>query len=376
MKLLFDDGDEYIGRHGAPDLCLHCVFARAEKFLDAQVLLDPFEEQFDLPTLLVQRGDRQRRQGCIVGQEDQGFACVGILESNAPQMLGIILRNIKAVHRDRLVADHAGRAVDCGRVHAPGVHVAFCAGDEERASLMQFVESCKVQIAAIHDLESARFDRQEVQHIDLVHLAVADMDECWNSAAQIQQGMQFHRRLCCTKRRPIEQRQAQVDRRRIERVDRVGQIQAKIGVSVQFMRASNEQGRKVGSNTPIPRLVRIGQGRPVNAVAQSHRIQLAAVGSQRHFDVSQGFAPGQLCKRHDAKLFRASQSSNTCIAGIAIHDAGKTRPRHKLHDLCEQRLAYIHGAASQVSIPGSYTKMKNQDSNRHQIKSAAKSRQY
>ncbi len=41
----FDDGDQHVGRHGDPYLRLHCVLAGAEEGLDAQVLLDPLEEQ-------------------------------------------------------------------------------------------------------------------------------------------------------------------------------------------------------------------------------------------------------------------------------------------------------------------------------------------
>jgi hypothetical protein len=44
MKLLLDDGDEHVRGHGAPDLRLHRVLARAQESLDAQVLLDPFEQ--------------------------------------------------------------------------------------------------------------------------------------------------------------------------------------------------------------------------------------------------------------------------------------------------------------------------------------------
>jgi len=37
------------------------------------VLLDPFEEQLDLPTAAAQLSDRQRRQGEVVCQKDQAF---------------------------------------------------------------------------------------------------------------------------------------------------------------------------------------------------------------------------------------------------------------------------------------------------------------
>ena len=56
---------------------------------DAQVLFDPLEEQLDLPSALVKRGNGQRRQEHVVGEEHQGLSGTGIFEADAPQMLGI-----------------------------------------------------------------------------------------------------------------------------------------------------------------------------------------------------------------------------------------------------------------------------------------------
>ena len=78
MKLLFDDSDQYVSGHGAPDLRLHRVLARAQKTLDAKMLLDPFEEQLHLPAALVQCGNGQRWQRRIVGQKHQRFARIGV----------------------------------------------------------------------------------------------------------------------------------------------------------------------------------------------------------------------------------------------------------------------------------------------------------
>ena len=49
MNPFFQDGDEQINGDGAPDLNAHGVLARAVESFDAEMLLDPFEEQFDLP---------------------------------------------------------------------------------------------------------------------------------------------------------------------------------------------------------------------------------------------------------------------------------------------------------------------------------------
>ena len=40
--------------------------------------------------------------------------------------------------------------------------------------------------AAIHDVEAAGFGYQDVEHIDLVHLAIADVNKSGDVAAQIQ----------------------------------------------------------------------------------------------------------------------------------------------------------------------------------------------
>lgn len=60
MHPFLDDGDQQIGRDCDPDLRLDGILTGAEERLDAQVLLDPVEEQLDLRTLLVQRADGKR----------------------------------------------------------------------------------------------------------------------------------------------------------------------------------------------------------------------------------------------------------------------------------------------------------------------------
>ena len=181
--------------------------------------------------------------------------------------------------------------------------------------------------------------------------------------------------LGCAKGRPVEQRETQIDGRGVERIDRVGQIQTEVGIAVELSCTTDEQSGQIGPDAPVARFVRIGQGRAMYTVAQSHRIQLAAVGRQRHLDVAQRLAPRQLSKRHDAKLFGTRQASHAGIARIAIHDASKARPGNKLHDLCKQRLACVHGMAPRILTPGIYPKTQKQDSNRHQAKSAEKPRQ-
>jgi len=54
---------------------------------------------------------------------------------------------------------------------------------------MHSVQPREVHISPIHDVETARLDKKNIEHVDIVKLAIADVDERWNRAAQVQQGM-------------------------------------------------------------------------------------------------------------------------------------------------------------------------------------------
>jgi hypothetical protein len=69
----------------------------------------------------------------------------------------------------------------------------------------------EVHVAPIHHVEGAGLHGQDVEHVHIVQLAVADVDEGWNSPAQVQQRVQLDGRFGRAKRRPLEQAQTQIE---------------------------------------------------------------------------------------------------------------------------------------------------------------------
>ena len=59
--------------------------------------------------------------------------------------------------------------------------------------MVQAVQTREVEKAPIHEVERAWLGHQLVEDVHLVHLAVADMNEGWNAATQVEQGVQFDR---------------------------------------------------------------------------------------------------------------------------------------------------------------------------------------
>ena len=105
-----------------------------------------------------------------------------VFEPDALQVLGVVLGCIVSVQRNGLIADDAAAPVHLVRVHAPGIHVVLGSGHNELACLMHLEQVCKVPIARARELERTGLQRQNIQHIDLVYLAVADVDEGWAKA--------------------------------------------------------------------------------------------------------------------------------------------------------------------------------------------------
>src|ERR1017187_5336067 len=101
-KLLLDDCYQDIDADGDPDLRPHSVLGSAVEAFDAQVLLDPLEKQFHLPSAPVQGANGQRRQRKLVGQEHQVLAGLGIAIADAAQVAGVVLGGIEAVKGDGL----------------------------------------------------------------------------------------------------------------------------------------------------------------------------------------------------------------------------------------------------------------------------------
>jgi hypothetical protein len=278
-------------------------------------------------------------------------------------VLGVVLRNEVPFQFDVLIADKAVAPVHLSRVKAPGVHVAFGTGHKEGAGLMHLKQASKLDVASVLDVECTSFQNQDIQNINLVHLAIADVEEGRNRASEVQQGVQHDGCLCFAKQRPVKQAQIHIDGVGIQCLDRFLEIEPQVLVYIKLESVPVQNCSQVVLDSTVARLVGIGQVRAVNAVAQSHGVKLARIGSKRHFDLS----PSQLGKSHDSKLLRESQAPHARVVVIAGHDARKACPWGELHDLREQGLADIHRKFPRSLSLGNYTKMKKRVSNQHQI---------
>src|SRR5450756_2541700 len=224
-------------------------------------------------------------------------------------------------------------------------------------------------------VEGASLDKQQVQHIDVVHLAVRDVDEGGNRSPQIEQRVQLDGRLGGAKRRPREHRQAQIDGRSIEGIHGIGQFYTEVLVDVERAGLDDKPLSQLEVDAPVARFVGIGQRRASDRRADAHVVKLAGLSRQTHFDIAQAFAVGQLREGHDAKLLGATEAARPVIAAVTIDDAMEGLPRKEVHDLREQGLAEVHGDSG-VEKPGTLAQTAISDSSRRHPLSSEKPYRY
>ncbi len=229
IQTLLCNRDQHVGGYRDPNLRLHCGLGRADKRLDAKVLLDPLEEQFDLPALLVQRGNRRCRKAHVVGQEHQLLARQLIGETHPPEQIGIALAGVIARQFDALVACDARSHFESARLDDLRSHIVLGTCHKERLVLLQKVHPLVVDIGFVHYIKAASLDVallcKQVEHLYVVHFAIRQMHKTGNAAAYIEQCMDLDGRLRLTKGRPRKERQAQIDGAGVERVDGQGTCQ-------------------------------------------------------------------------------------------------------------------------------------------------------
>lgn len=345
---------------------MECPLKRVKS--NTKMLLYPFEKQLDLPPVSIEIGDSDRRQREVVGQEHPPFAGLGVFELDAAQWPIEVLARVETGERDGSIANQASASIDRMGITPMGFEVGFGARHKDAVCFVQAMEPFEIEIASVHDVEGTRFWQQQVQSIDVVKLAVADVQKRGDVAAQIQERVQLDGCFGRAKRCPRKHRHAQIDGAGIERVDRLLLIDAKGFRSIKGAGYSNERLCKLGIDVPVAHFVGISQRAARYPGLDPHVVQLARLGSQTRFDVAQALAIGQLGKGHAKILIEAGKALDLVLAAIARHATAKRRQRQMLRDLREHQFAQVHRSPLRVSSSQD-RKLPQRSSNRDQKKS-------
>src|SRR6185503_13223318 len=219
-----------------------------------------------------------------------------VVVPHSAQPLGIAPLGNRIVEHYDLIALQAGFLVDGLRIQTSTVESFFRSRDKERSALMHAVESAKVEVTTIHQVDCSGLPDQLIENIDLVDLSTGDDHHRGDTAAKIEQGVKFDGGFVSAELSPRKKRQTQIDGGRIEGVHSVVQFESKRFAFVQSACFLDQCLGKVRVDAPVADLIGVGQSVARDGAANPHVVELLARGTQARLDVSETLAISKLGK--------------------------------------------------------------------------------
>ena len=338
---LIETGDHQINANRDPDLRSHSVLAGAKECFDAQVLLDPFKEEFDLPSTFVDRSDAKSGEIKVIGQEYETLPRFSIKIADASQSLRVVTFTFISPHPNALIATQPGRFIDWARLHDIEPSIALGSDNKIRLRRLNPEQSGEVEISAVEDIDASRFEADLIHEVDIMHRTVSNPHKHRNWTSQVDLSVEFDCRLSFTEVCPRKHRQAQIDRRGIYGIDDLVQIQSVGIIDIQAAGFTDQYLSEGFVYSPVSFLVRVGQIGSGDITSNAHRVEVRAA-PQTGFNVSKALSESYLRESHSEKLISGSHTLARSRHWMKCHTAIELLAMDEIGDLSKNGTASVH----------------------------------
>ncbi len=209
------------------------------------------------------------------------------------------------------------------------------------------MESCEVQVAAVHHVERAGFQGDFVEHVHIVDPARRHAHKSWDVRAQVQQCIHFHRSLGFPEQRPGEKGEAEVESGGVQGVGGLVQFGGQAFLGIQFAGLPDQDLSEIGKDPPVPGFVGMGQGGSEHPSPKAHVVETSLVGPEAGFDVAKTFPERELGEGHGQELIPAGKPLGSVIALVSQDALLELVGGEKRNQLGKDGFAGIHEASSE-----------------------------
>ena len=338
---LIETGYHEVNAGRDPDLGSHSVLAGSVKGFDAKVLLDPFEEEFDLPATLVYSGDGQGWQVEVVGQEDQPLTAYRIDIADTTQTLRVVEFPLPGAQPDRLVAAQSRALVHRTGFQNVELRVAFGSDHEVCLCLFNAIQTGEIEIATVDYIDASGIESDLIEEMDVVNRSIGNAHKHRDWAAQVELCVQFDGCFGSPEVCPREHRQTQIDGRGIDRINHLVEIEPIRIFGIEPPGLANEDLSERFVNPPVPMFVGVGQVGPGDVPANAHCVEMCAT-TQTGFDVPQALPKSNLREGHCEKLISGGHASTASLHRVKPNTTIELLSVNEVGDLGEYQSSSVH----------------------------------
>ena len=340
--MLLRNDEQKVVADGYPYLRVDSITGCAVESLDVEMLLDPLEEDLNLPSVTVEFGNSDGLKREVIGQEPIYHSFPKVLIHNESKRVRILFGRIISCEPNGLVREDAGLWI-----HFPGFkdlvsHIVFRPCHEESVVEMEvLVKRIKADVSLIHKVICTRFDREFIHHLGVMDGTFRYSDECGDRTPEIHQRMHFDGAFLMMEGRPRAQRKTKVDGGAVESIDHLVKIDAKLLSVIKILCSLHQTFSKVLIDTPILLLVRFRQG-GLGHCLESGPVQILSAEVKCSLNISQTRTVGELRKAHHQELVPAVELDRMPVAAVAVDTLLELVFVDERHDLREDGFTLVH----------------------------------
>ena len=220
LAIMLDNGHKAVCDDRNVNLYSHSILSIAPEGRDSEMLLYPSEEQLNLPSLLVQQSNITGLEYNVVSQESERSLQFRSVVNYPPESSRILLLGLVARKAYRLVKQNVIRFIQqVFTVNNLVVEMRLLSDDEVGVDNVDSVQSGKVIIAFVKDVERIRLIRNVIHRIHIVDFSLRDMNVGRNLGHNIKQCVDFDASLRFSEECPLEQTQAEIYGGGVKRIE-------------------------------------------------------------------------------------------------------------------------------------------------------------
>ena len=342
FEVVFNNCDETVRDDGDMYLYPDCILRFTPKGFDTKMLLDPFEKQFDLPSVAIKKGNFICFEVEVVGVVGEGPSKVRGIEYDAPERNRIVPTVSLACESNRLVPKDI--VFSFKHVFSFGdfiIRMGLLPYDEESSSLLNCVESGEIKVSSIKYIASVPFVYKPVHGLGIMHICMADSVEDRYLGGNINLGMNLDAGLCAPELCPSKDRHAQVDGSGINGIE--SSVEFKLFCDTFGLGNRHNVKGKLLKDFRVSEAVSFGKNASVDGNLSKSQVKRSfGMSNSDICEFSKTMTAYELTVHNDQHMTPIGWCHSGCPVFVFDYQSFEVTFREKLHNLCENIFADVH----------------------------------
>ena len=212
LMVVLNDANEAICDNSNMYLDAYSILTLAPKRLDLEMLFNPLEEQFNLPSILVQKSDLtclEEEVVCIISKRSLQIWSIVNDASNMNWVVAFIPSSSKP--NSWVAKDIVFSIKQLFTLHNLIIWMKLLSNDEESTSLFNGEKSCEIKVATIKNVTSKSFIFNPIHGVNIMYACISNSIEYRNLCCNVNLCVYPDTRFCASERSPFKDRQAEVN---------------------------------------------------------------------------------------------------------------------------------------------------------------------